>query len=201
MKNRSEVVATRPLSDRERENVLSLIGTLLFSSGFEPQVHTRDALGYRRVVKMKSGFPLLRNPRVEYERAVVQVTDLTVTFSPEGMAPIDVVAGHAFGVSAPPQVKAEIDRLLEPFVEDVDILRANAGRALVGKEFRYRLPQVACDFCGRRQDVYIPVKIESMEGATGHGPGGCIQVKCSEASCGKTFEVSWDNMIIKVEAD
>jgi hypothetical protein len=43
----------------------------------------------------------------------------------------------------------------------------------------------------------LPLNIE-VEGDRGYGPGGSITVTCCNPSCGKPFEVDWDNVIVQL---
>ena len=43
----------------------------------------------------------------------------------------------------------------------------------------------------------LPLNIE-VDGADGYGPGGSITVTCCNPSCGKPFEVDWDNVIVQL---
>jgi hypothetical protein len=194
----SSVISTRLLSERERDGVLSSIGGALFASGYEPCHHGRDLLEYQKVTKRSSGIPLLWGPKVEYTRAVVRVTDLPIEFTPEGAAPVEVIVGHAFGISAWTPVRQDIEKMLAPFTKGIDELKAGAPQYFVGRTV-YKKTTVECDHCGTSQAVTIPLQVTSMEGDIGHGPGGRMTVTCSNPECSKEFEVTWDSVAIQVQ--
>jgi len=77
-------------------------------------------------------------------------------------------------------------------------LENNPQMLLVGSTFDIE-KEVACDHCGHKQTVSLPVMVERVEGKKGYGPGGSITVTCSNPECRKTFEVTWDNVVFDIE--
>lgn len=187
MKNKtsSTVISTRPLSALEMENVLSAIGAELFARGYEPQLHSRNLLEYRREIKRK-----------KYALAIVRVADLPVEFTGEEGGPAEIVAGHAFGVSAAPEVATAIVAVLQPYEETTDNLSVRSASLLVGRTFEKKVPDVECDHCGTKQEVTVPIQIDRIEGNRGYGPGGCVQVKCCK--CHEAFDLTWPDVAIEI---
>jgi hypothetical protein len=194
----SSVISTRLLSERERESVLSAIGGALFAGGYEPCHHSRDLLEYQKVVKRSSGVPLLWGPSVVYTRAVVRVTDLPIEFTPEGMEPVEVIIGHAFGISAWTPVRQDVEKMLAPYAKGLQELKAHAPDYFVGKTV-YKKTTVECDHCGHPQEIIVPVVVTSMEDGVGHAPGGKVTVTCTSPECGKPFDVTWDGVSIQIQ--
>lgn len=184
-KTTSTVISTRPLSALEMDNVLSAIGAELFARGYQPQLHSRNLLEYRRQLK-----------RRKYAQAIVRVADLPVEFTGEEGGPEEIVAGHAFGVSATPDVAGVIAGLLQPYEETTESLISRSSSLLVGRTFVKKVPDVECDHCGTKQVVTVPVKIDRIEGTRGYGPGGCVEVKC--CNCHKMFDVTWTDATIEI---
>jgi hypothetical protein len=184
-KTTSTVISTRPLSALEMDNVLSAIGATLFARGYEPMLHSRNLLEYRRQIKRK-----------KFALAIVRVADLPVEFTGEEGGPEEIVAGHAFGISSAPDVAEAISTQLQPYQETTENLISRSSALLVGKTFEKKVTDVACDHCGTEQVVTVPIKIDRIEGTRGYGPGGCVEVKC--CNCHKTFDVTWTDATIEI---
>jgi hypothetical protein len=217
MKNRagSDVVCTRLLSAAEMENVMADIGGVLLAAGFAPQAHTNRLLTYQKEYGKKSAIyaglflPIkgiapgaavpIRKAKSKSARVVVNVTDLPVSFSVDAGSAIDIVVGHAFGISAPDDVRSQIERVLEPYAEDPERLAGDAARHLVGRALQKKVPGVACDHCGTVQEVSIPTEIARIEGNRGYGPGGTASVACSNPLCRKNIDVTWDSVVVEVD--
>jgi hypothetical protein len=216
-KNRasSNVVCTRLLSAGEMESVMADIGVVLLAARFAPQAHTNRLLTYQREYGRKSpvyaglflpikvvapgvAFPLGKG-KSKSARAVVKVTDLPVSFSVDEGSAIDIVVGHAFGISAPDDVRPRIEGVLEPYQEDPERLSGGAAQHLVGRPLQKKVPGVACDHCGTVQEVSIPTEIARVEGNRGYGPGGSASVMCSNPLCRKSFDVTWDSVVVEVD--
>jgi hypothetical protein len=207
----SNVISTRVLTSTEMERVMADIGVVLIGAGYEPQVHTSRLLSYEKASSGKApvygGFFLPIKPFAagvalpvgkggsKGLKAVVTVTDLPIDFSGESGPPMEVIIGHAFGVSAPDDVRARIEGVLAPFVDTLEHLKAHAADALVGRTFN-KVASVVCDNCGLEQEATVPIQISRIEGNTGYGPGGKASVVCSE--CRKSFDVTWDSVGVQI---
>lgn len=213
--NASEAVTVRALSGAEMDGLVGAVGTMLMREGYSPEVHTRKLLTYKMEVEKKRGIyvglfaPLkwiapgvglpLRRESSKFSKILVQFTDLPIGFSVEEGSGVEITVAHAVGVSAPKPILREIKKILAPFVTDIEKVKSNAGRFLTGKKFDKKVPGVACDHCGLEQEVTIPVEIARVEGGKGYGPGGSATVLCSNPDCEKTFDVTWDGIIVEVE--
>lgn len=214
-KNASAVIPIRVLTDAQLDNVMGMVGTLLVADGFLPLTHTRRLLTYQKELKRKGGVyvgalvPLgpvapgvglpVSKPGSKVATAVVNVTDLPIDFHAEDGSSEQVVAALAFGISAPPDLLRSISEVVSPYAVELDEVKANIGQLLVGKTFQKTIPDIACDHCGYVQQVTVPIRIARIEGSLGHGPGGTATVLCSNPACLKTFEVTWDNVVIQVD--
>jgi hypothetical protein len=216
MKNKpaSRLVTTRVLLDREIDSIMADIGARLLAEGYAPQVHTARLLSYEKETSKKQAvygglfLPIkvvapgvalpIRKASSKAVSAVVKVTDLPISFSVETGEPQDVVVGHAFGVSAPDDVRAKIEGVLRPFAESLEYLEAHAADFLVGRSFNKKVAGVECDHCGHAQEVTIPVEIARIDGSTGYGPGGTASVVCSNPECHKSFDVTWDSVVVEI---
>lgn len=56
--------------------------------------------------------------------------------------------------------------------------------------------KVSCEYCGETQTVLIPVWISRVEEGWAYGPGGSTMVEC--IACGRTFEVTWNEVSVQL---
>lgn len=56
--------------------------------------------------------------------------------------------------------------------------------------------EVNCEYCGESQAVLIPVWISRVEEGWAYGPGGSTMAEC--IACGRTFELTWDDLSVEL---
>lgn len=210
----SDVVMTRVLSDSEMDGVMASMGAKLVAAGFTPLVHTRRLLTYQAEYDRKRGIyvgvfapigpvaPGLGLPLgkrgAKVVSTVVQVTDLPVAFSVDGGPGVEVPVALAFGISAPRRLLPDLEGALAACRVTMEQALAGAGDFLAGMSFDKRVPGVECDHCGHAQEVTVPIRITRVDGGRGYGPGGSTTVPCSNTGCGRSFEVTWDSVVVEL---
>lgn len=209
----NKVLSTRLLSDSELDNLMNKIGAYLTSQEYLPLVHSRKLVHYISAshgggspyvglfapvgpVAAGVAFPV-GGKRSKVPQAIVQVTDLPIGFGVDDGPSIDVPVGHAFAITAPGSICAEIAASISPYSKDIEQIKAGSGRYIVGMKFDKKVPDVPCDFCGFKQEVTIQPEITHVDGMRGTGPGGAVNVICS--NCGKVFELNWPNVTIEIQ--
>jgi len=202
-------VITRLFEPRELDGLLASIGAGLVAQGFLPRGNVPGLYVYERKKTPSILITILLLllwiiPGIIYllvggERAVVsiEVTELPLNIEVDGAEPIRVPVCLSFIVNAPGKFRQQIMRSLAPHAIDVDNIIDHPGLVLVGKTLQKRI-EVDCEHCGRRQWVSLPFRIDRIEGDRGYGPGGTLTVTCCNPSCGKPFEVDWDNVIVQL---
>lgn len=209
----SKVVTVRLMTDDELDGLMSLIGAYLMSRDYVPLLHTRKMIHYVPAIlqrKRRACIGLFvpvgpvvpgvafsvggKKPRTP--QAIVRVTDLPVGLGVDGGPSTDIAVGHALGVLAQGPVYDEICGMIAPYSESLERLKAQSGKHVVGMKFDKKVPGVACDFCGHKQEIIIRPEITEVEGTIGTGPAGSAHIACS--SCGKTFEVEWTGVVVEI---
>jgi hypothetical protein len=127
----------------------------------------------------------------------VSVTDLPIGFQVDDGPEVDVPVGLAFGINAPSLISSTLVSMLAPYTEDLERLKDDSGKYLVGMTFNKRVPGIACDHCGYVQEVTVPTSISSVEGTRGNGPGGSVTVICKK--CNRSFPFSWGSLTIELD--
>jgi hypothetical protein len=87
---------------------------------------------------------------------------------------------------------------MDELLKNLKDLESNPQILLAGKTFEIE-KEVECEHCGCKQKAILPVQVERVEGNKGYGPGGSITVVCINPECGKSFEVTWDNVVFDIE--
>ena len=190
----TKAINTRLLSDSELDNLMNSFGAYLTSQGFTPLVHSRKLLQYQAQTQGKRGHGGKKSKVVQVS---VSVTDLPIGFGVYDGPEVDVPVGLGFGISAPSLVSSTLVSMLAPYAEDLERLKEDSGKYLVGMTFNKRVPGVACDHCGYVQEVTIPISISRVEGIRGYGPGGSVTVICKK--CNRSFPVNWDSLTIEID--
>lgn len=190
----TKAISTRLLTDGELDNLMNSFGAYLTSQGFIPLVHSRKLLQYQAQTQGKRGHA---GKKSEVLQVSVRVEDLPIGFGVDAGQEIDVPIGHAFGVSAPSLISSTMVSMLAPYAEDIERLKENSGKYLVGITFNKRVPGVVCDHCGYVQEVTIPISISSVEGIRGMVQDGSVTVICKK--CNKSFPFSWVNVTIEID--
>jgi len=202
-------VITRLIQRDELDGLLASISAGLVAQGFVPQGNVAGLYVYERKKRPSVVITILLLllwiiPGIIYliiggERTVVsiKVTELPLNIEVDGADAIRVPVCLSFIINAPPKFRKQIAGVLAPYAVDVDSIIEHPGLVLVGKTLQKRI-EVDCEFCGRRQWVSLPFLIDRVEGDRGYGPGGSITVTCCNPSCGKLFEVDWDNVIVQL---
>lgn len=89
-----------------------------------------------------------------------RVEDLPIGFGVDAGQEIDIPIGHAFGVSAPSLVSSTLVSMLAPYAEDIERLKENSGKYLVGITFNKRIP-------GRVGDRHLQERQQELFGKLG----------------------------------
>ncbi|HEY5531111.1 MAG TPA: hypothetical protein VIK22_03830 [Candidatus Anoxymicrobiaceae bacterium] len=200
-------VITRLIEDSELQGLLASIGAGLVGQGFVPQGNVPGLYIYTRKRRPSVAITILLLllwiiPGIIYlfiggQRAVVSinVTELPLGIEIDGADAVQLPVCLSFMINAPTKFRKQITRVLAPYSIDIDYVIAHPEQVLVGQTLQKRV-EVDCEHCGRHQQVSLPFRIDRVEGNRGYGPGSSMTVTCCDPSCGKPFEVDWDNVVV-----